>query len=181
MAAMGRVVAGIAMLALSANEAQAAGADCRRAPVYTAPCFSRQQPSPGCAAISYTEAPCFTVHGLLQGSNGVPGIRMWRLGTRRVLGIVGGDGSPAADDLVPQPLYGEMQTETPGWLRSVDAQFRVCPLATEKAGWMQPVCIVSASHVVLTRRHYGFDPPRVSEPPPPSAAPAESRSPPAPR
>jgi hypothetical protein len=175
------IVAVAVVLALNANEAQAAGADCRRVPVYTAPCFSRQQPSAGCAAISDAKAPCFTVHGLLQGSNGVPGIRMWRIGTRRVLGIVGGDGSPAADDLVPRRLYAQMQTETPGWLRSVDAQFRVCPLATEKAGWMQPVCIVSASHVVFTRRHYGFDPPRAPAPPPPSAAPAGSRSPLAPR
>ena len=181
MRAIGRIVAAVALLAIMTGEAEAAGADCRRIPVYTAPCFSRAQPSPGCAAISYARAPCFTVHGLLQGSNGVPGIRMWRIGTKRVLGIVGGDGSPAADDLVPQPLYARMQTETPGWLRSVDARFLVCPLAAEKAGWMQPVCIVSASHVVLTRRHDGFDPPRAPEPLPPSAAPVGSQSPPAPR
>ena len=168
------------MFAFISSGAEAASADCRRVPVYNAPCFSRQQPSPGCIAISYANAPCFTVHGLLQGSNGVPGIRMWRIGTRRVLGIVGGDGSPAADDLVPQPLYARMQTETPGWLRSVDAKFLVCPLATEKAGWMQPVCIVSASDVVFTHRHYGFDPPRAPEPPPPSAIRAGSQSRPAP-
>ena len=172
----GRIVAAIAVFAFTTGEAEAEGADCRRVPVYTAPCFSKQQPNAGCTAISYANAPCFTVHGLLQGSNGVPGIRMWRIGTRRVLGIVGGDGSPAADDLVPQPLYARMQTETPGWLRSVDAKFLVCPLAAEKAGWMQPVCIVSASDVVFTRRHYGFDPPRAPAPQPPSATPAGSRS-----
>jgi hypothetical protein len=53
----------------------------------------------------------------------------------------------------------------------VEGDFRVCPLASEQAGWMRPVCIAGASHVVVTRRHFGFDPP--SEP----AAPPAPRSP----
>ena len=161
----------LGLLASVASQADAAGQDCRRIPVYSAPCFSQTEPHPGCGAIPYAKAPCFTVHGILQGSNGVPAVRLWRSGTKRVLGIVGGDGDPAADGLIPEPLNGQMTTGTVGWLRSAEADFRVCPLATEKAGWMQPVCLVGASHVVFTRRHYGFDPPGTDAAPPTPAGP----------
>ena len=152
------VAAGAVLGLLGAVEAQAAGVDCRRIPVYSAPCFSQPKPHAGCAQIPYAKAPCFIVHGILQGSNGVPAVRLWRSGTKRVLGIVGGGGDPA-EDLIPEPLNTQMTTTTPGWLRSVDADFRVCPLAAEKAGWMQPVCLVGATRVVFTRRHYGLAPP----------------------
>lgn len=152
-------LAGAVLGLLGAAEAQAGGVDCRRVPVYSAPCFSQPKPHAGCEPISYAKAPCFIVHGILQGSNGVPAVRLWRSGTKRVLGIVGGDGDPAADGLIPEPLNTQMATTTPGWLRSARADFRVCPLATEKAGWMQPVCLVGATHVVFTRRHYGLAPP----------------------
>ena len=174
--------AALGLLALVAGEARAAGADCRRIPVYSAPCFSQTKPHAGCAPTSYAKAPCFTVHGILQGSNGVPAVRLWRSGTRRVLGIVGGNGDPAAEGLIPEPLNSQMWTDTPGWLRSVSADFRVCPLAIERAGWMQPVCLVGASHVMFTRRHYGLDPPRNQyDPPPTPEGQVESRSPPRPR
>jgi hypothetical protein len=177
---IGRIVAALGVIALQPAGAEARGGDCRRIPVYTAPCFSQIKPHAGCSPIPYAKAPCFEVRGILQGSNGVPAVRLWRSGTKRVLGVVGGDGDPAADGLIPEPLHAQMTTATPGWLRSVDADFRVCPLAAEKAGWMQPVCIVGATHVVFTRRHYGLDPPR-DGPPPPPAGPAASQSPPAPR
>lgn len=172
---LGRTQVAFVACALLTVDAQAGGVDCRRIPVYSAPCFSQPKPRAGCEPVSYAKAPCFVVHGVLQGSNGVPAVRLWRSGTKRVLGIVGGDGDPAADDLIPEPLDTQMTTTTPGWLRSVEADFRVCPLAVERAGWMQPVCLVGATHVTFTRRHYGFDPP-----PTPAGQP-ESRSPPQPR
>jgi hypothetical protein len=165
---------------LGVGQAQAAGPDCRRIPVYSAPCFSQIKPHPGCRPIPHAEAPCYVVHGILQGSNGVPAVRLWRSGTKRVLGVVGGDGDPAAADLIPEPLNTQMTTGTVGWLRSMDADFRVCPLAAARAGWMQPVCLVGATHVAFTHRHYGFDPPR-DEPRPTPAAQAGSQSLPAPR
>jgi hypothetical protein len=170
-----RMPVALVACALLAAPAQAGGVDCRRIPVYSAPCFSQPKPHAGCEPVSYAKAPCFVVHGILQGSNGVPAVRLWRSGTKRVLGIVGGAGDPAADDLIPEPLNTQMPTTTPGWLRSVEADFRVCPLAVERAGWMQPVCLVGATHVTFTRRHYGFDPP------PTPAGQQESQSPPQPR
>src|SRR5580698_2893644 len=161
----------LGLLASVASQADAAGQDCRRIPVYSAPCFSQTKPHPGCGATADAKAPCFVVHGILHGSNGVPAVRLWRSGTKRVLGIVGGDGDPAADGLIPEPLNSQMTTGTVGWLRSVEADFRVCPLATQKAGWMQPVCLVGATRVVFTRRHYGFDPPRTDAAPPTPAGP----------
>ena len=73
-----------ALALLGTAEAQAGGVDCRRIPVYSAPCFSQPKPHAGCEPIPYAKAPCFTVHGILQGSNGVPAVRLWRSGTKRV-------------------------------------------------------------------------------------------------
>ncbi|MEJ0066735.1 MAG: hypothetical protein WDM85_16045 [Caulobacteraceae bacterium] len=92
---MRRIICTLGLLPPMVGQADAAGADCRRIPVYSAPCFSQAKPHPGCVAISHAKAPCFVVHGILHGSNGVPAVRLWRSGTKRVLGIVGGDGDPA--------------------------------------------------------------------------------------
>jgi hypothetical protein len=170
-----RIVAGAGLLALLAKAAHADGADCRRIPVYSAPCFSQTKPHPGCAPIPYARAPCFVVHGLLGVSNGTPSLRILRLGTRRILGVLGGDGDADSPTVLPPALRAAMAPASPGALNSVTGDFRVCPLAAERAGWMQPVCIVSATRVVVSASQ-----PNRAAPPPSSAAPAGSRSPPAP-
>ncbi|HEY2709671.1 MAG TPA: hypothetical protein VGI95_16600 [Caulobacteraceae bacterium] len=149
-----------ACLLVVAGQAEATVADCRKVPVYTPHCFQLTQPHAGCAAIPYASAPCFSVHGILRGGNGVPAVRLWRSGTKRILGIVGGDGDPAADDLIPAPLSGLTNNPDRGSMRSVEGDFRVCPLALERAGWMRPVCIASATHVVLSPpSRNDYDPP----------------------
>ena len=146
------VAACIAALALiGATQAQA-GDDCRRIPVYSAACFSQIKPHAGCAAISRAKAPCFAVSGELGVSNGVPSLRIRRLGTRRILGVLGGDGDAASPTILPPALRAAMTPASPGDLNAVTGEFQVCPLATERAGWMQPVCIVSAARVAAAPR-----------------------------
>jgi hypothetical protein len=178
MGSVRRVVWALAVLGLASAQAQAAGPDCRRIPVYSAPCFSQTKPHAGCAPIANARAPCFTVRGVLKASNGVPAMRLWRTGTKRILGIVGGDGDPAADGLIPEPLNARLYS-TPGWARSATGDFRICPLATERPGWMQPVCLVGATHVSLSP----VPPPMTNQydPPPTPEGEVESRSPPRPR
>ena len=130
-------------------------------------------------AISDAKAPCFVVHGVLEPANGTPGLRIHKLGTRRLLGVLGGDGDPDSLATPPPDLKAVMTPDLPGDLNSVSGDFRVCPLATERPGWMQPVCIAGATHLTVFRRAprqaYQYDPPPTPE------GEAESQSPPRPR
>jgi len=154
-------VCALSLLALTAGHAGATGQDCRRISVYSASCFSQIKPHRGCTPISVAKAPCFVVRGDLRPSNGTPSLRLHRLGTRRILGVVGGDGEADSPTLLPPALQAAMAPATPGDLNQVTGDFRVCPLASERAGWMQPVCIVSASHVAVVpaRPSNAYDPP----------------------
>jgi hypothetical protein len=151
MRSLGPIV--IAALAI-AGQAAAQGADCRRIPVFAAQCFGTQKPNRRCPVIPSTQQPCFAVHGTIGVSNGTPGIRMWPRGTKRILGVFGGEGDAASPTVLPPKLRAAMDPKAPtrnGALLSVSGDFRICPLATERAGWMRPVCIVSARHVVRCR------------------------------
>jgi hypothetical protein len=138
---------------LAAPAAEAAG-DCRRIPVETAACYFSGKP-PACHTVPTAAQPCFTAPGRLSVYNGTPGIRLWLRGTKRLLGVVGGDGDAESDTLLPPRLRAAMMPTKPGPLLTVVGVFRVCPLATERAGWMRPVCIVSATQVVAIPDSYG--------------------------
>jgi hypothetical protein len=84
-------------------------------------------------------AACFTVHGKMYNANGGSVARIWKIGTKRVLGVT--------RDLPENPesyrgsdfddvLYGD---------------FLVCPYTKEQAGVMQPVCVESAKNLVRRR------------------------------
>ncbi len=90
-------------------------------------------------------APCFTVHGQLRAANGTPTFRIWRLGTKRILGVDDGDDNETP--WMPAPIkqaFGKNAFD-----KLVYADFKVCPLSKQKPGWMQFVCITNARHVVV--------------------------------
>jgi hypothetical protein len=121
-----RTAALIALLALAAAEARAAP-DCRTA---------AQEPQ-----------ACFTVRGRLSVANGAPTFRLRPAGSRRLLGVVGGDGDAASASVLPANLRAAMTPAAPGELTPVTGRFRVCPLAPERAGRMRPVCIAEAGEI----------------------------------
>ncbi|HEX7758004.1 MAG TPA: hypothetical protein VF459_00770 [Caulobacteraceae bacterium] len=127
-----------------------AAADCRRVPVVAATCFSKRGPS-ACPAVS-PPPPCRTVRGRLYGSNGTPGIRLIPSGSRRILGVVGGEGDPESPTLLPPAVAAAMQPPRPGDLTPIFGEFRVCPLALEKRGWMQPVCLAGGRGLAPLKR-----------------------------
>jgi hypothetical protein len=87
-------------------------------------------------------AACFTVHGRLSVYNGGPSLRIWRVGTSRMLGVP----SETAPENVSR-LWGSDQFET-----EIYGDFEVCPFTKDKAGEMQMVCIESASHLLAKQR-----------------------------
>ncbi len=135
---------------LAATAADASAIDCRRTAVLTATCFSMGRVGTACRAQS--PPPCRTIHARLHAANGTPALRLFPIGSRRILGVFGGEGSAESPDLLPPNVAAAMAPPAPGDLKPVSGVFRVCPLALQKPGWMQPVCIASAGHLTVLRR-----------------------------
>jgi hypothetical protein len=77
--------------------------------------------------------------------NGTPSFRIWVIGTNRLLGVHEIEyGDNPERPLMPVQLGQQMG----GDKYELYGDFEVCPLTKERAGWMQMVCVESASHVV---------------------------------
>jgi hypothetical protein len=100
--------------------------------------------SPAAAA----EAPCRTVHGRLSLWNGNPTVRLWVVGTHRVLGVAQPNGT--LEDLPPEILrLWAAGGNDAMWASELYGDFRVCPLAPERPGRMQGVRLESGRNLVL--------------------------------
>jgi hypothetical protein len=82
-------------------------------------------------------AACFVVHGRMYNSSGGSLARIWRIGTRRILGVTGPHHLPSN----VEPLMTDFDHEVVG-------DFLVCPYQMDKPGEMLMVCVQSATHVV---------------------------------
>jgi hypothetical protein len=83
---------------------------------------------------------CFQVHGKVFYSNGTPSLRIWRIGSSRILGVL-----PPENEIVPSNLARALR----GWDREVFADLEVCPFTKDTPGAMQMVCVESATHMVV--------------------------------
>jgi hypothetical protein len=81
-------------------------------------------------------AACFSVHGRLSAYNGNPTMRIWRVGTKRILGV--------EDGPMPLVLQEKMSWDVEAW-----GNFEVCPFTRERSGAMQMVCIESVDDVLF--------------------------------
>ena len=85
----------------------------------------------------------FRLHGRLSAYEGNPRYRIWIIGTKRILGVPGGDQKPPA---MPQKLEALMSG-----LTDIYADFHVTPLTEYQKGVMQWVRIDSVENVVIYR------------------------------
>ena len=113
---------------------------------------------------------CYWTHGRLWIANGNPTYRIWKIGTRRMLGILNGpshfpprveedtelpefpaelDRAYEADNRRHKRETGIMWAVPP----PVFADFEVCPLEPERKGEMQGVCIESAKHIYIDKEY----------------------------
>ena len=90
---------------------------------------------------------CFTVRGRLSVYNGTPALRLWRVGTRRVLGISEQRFSVAGYRNVPE--YVESQTNQNV---AIFGDFLVCPFTRSRPGEMQLVCIEAGMNLVVRKQ-----------------------------
>ena len=103
-------------------------------------------PARPCRAQPALVGRCFHVRGRLSLYNGAPTIRLWRAGTRRMLGV---SASYAREGYgsIPEELESRLTWENELW-----GEFLVCPFTPQRPGEMQMVCVESARNVVSRPR-----------------------------
>jgi hypothetical protein len=92
-----------------------------------------------CRGNNSVVADCYSVHGRMFLANGTPSLRIWPVGTNRLLGVM-----PSEQEIIPVELRQ--------WLNFgmwVYGNFEVCPFTSLKSGYMQFVCVESASNIVI--------------------------------
>jgi hypothetical protein len=102
-----------------------------------------------CRTRSDLVGKCFTVHGRLSVYNGTPSIRLWPIGSKRLLGVLDPkDPSNApGPSIFPTSIAGKLD-----WNKDVLGDFLVCPLTRAKPGRMQTICIESVKNLTV-REH----------------------------
>ena len=90
---------------------------------------------------------CFSVRGRLSVYNGAPAVRLWPIGTRRVLGISEQRFNLPGYRNLPESLTHELNGEN-----EILGDFVVCPFTRPKPREMQLVCIESAKNVSVQKR-----------------------------
>lgn len=143
----------IAALALCALAAQVVA---QEAPKRKVPCKTPENAS-----------SCYWTRGRITCCNGNPAMRMWKVGTMRILGIFSGPNAWQADvedslhPQLPSNLEEAYEAEYKRRMAVKDrdaadtepvfGDFEICPLEPERPGWMQSVCIESARNLFFQK------------------------------
>jgi hypothetical protein len=91
--------------------------------------------------------PCFKVRGRMALYNGTPTVRIWPVGTNRILGISEARFYLEGYDNVSEELVRQLS-----WDTAMFADFTVCPFTNEQPGVMRLVCVESAENVSIRKR-----------------------------
>ena len=104
--------------------------------------------SVGCKHHNSFAGSCFTFHGRVGLYEGSPDMRIWPVGSKRLLGVL-----PSENEDVPDALRKLFLSI--GDAAYIFGTFEACPLTSEQPGHMQYVCIRSANsmHIVSTVHH----------------------------
>ena len=108
-----------------------------------------QRPS-RCRAHPDLVGRCRIVHGRLSVWNGTPSLRIWIVGTNRMLGLSEWRLGGTERDLLPANVQTALGEHPPD--RDVFGDFEVCPFTRSRPGWMQFVCVASARNLVPRTR-----------------------------
>jgi hypothetical protein len=105
--------------------------------------------APSCKRRPDVVGKCFNVHGRLSVYNGTPSIRLWPLGTKRLLGVIDPNdvANTPGETILPVDIKNKLD-----WDKDVFGDFIVCPLTRQQPGRMQTVCIESGKNLII-REH----------------------------
>ena len=90
---------------------------------------------------------CFDVHGRLSVYNGAPALRIWKIGTKRMLGV--------SEQRFMIPGYGNVPEDIRAQIdqdKVLSGDYLVCPFTRPKSNEMQMVCIEKVSNLVVKKR-----------------------------
>lgn len=90
---------------------------------------------------------CFTVHGRLSVYNGAPAMRIWKVGTKRMLGISEQRFAAEGYRNVPEAIQNQLNQDV-----EIFGDFLVCPFTRPKAGEMQMVCVEDGKNLKVQKR-----------------------------
>ena len=96
---------------------------------------------PPCRHDPRVASSCFTVHGRLTVGQGSPGVRIWPVGTKRLLGVE--DEPPN----VPANVSARFSRAVFDTKDAIFGDFDICPLERERPGHMRLVCVAAATHL----------------------------------
>jgi hypothetical protein len=85
---------------------------------------------------------CFQVRGRLSVYNGAPALRIWKIGTRRILGISEQRFQEPGYANLPEDIRNQVSGES-----DLFGDFIVCPFTQPRAGEMQLVCVESGKNL----------------------------------
>src|SRR4051812_48518534 len=87
--------------------------------------------------VGHTDEACRTIHGRMSVYNGAPSVRIWIIGTKRLVGVH--DQNYANLDYLPAKVRKLWESSGDVWSHSVYGDFRICAVTPEHPGWMQIV------------------------------------------
>jgi len=93
---------------------------------------------------------CREIHGRVTAYNGTPTFRIWVVGTHRLIAPVARDWRESEEGGMLPPNVRAALGNRPFQTR-VFADFEICPVARQRPGWMQDVCVVSARRLHVVR------------------------------
>src|SRR4051812_41631513 len=96
-----------------------------------------------CAKRTDLADPCYQIHGRLYLTNGTPSVKIWVIGTKRILAVQTLEDSE--ENIMPAKVSSQfLNTAT-----QVFADFQVCPFEKDTPGHMRMVCIESAKNMIV--------------------------------
>lgn len=105
-----------------------------------------QQPERSCKDHPQLIGKCFTVHGRLSVYNGAPTLRIWKVGTRRMLGVSEQRFAVAGYRNIPEDIGKQVTFDT-----ALYGDYLVCPFTRSRPGEMQLVCIEKGKNLVARK------------------------------
>jgi hypothetical protein len=87
-------------------------------------------------------APCFSIRGRMNYWNGAPSVRIWKVGSRRMLGVSEGRFKVEGYSNLPREITARLT-----WDVDLFGDFVVCPFTREQPGVMQLMCVDAATNL----------------------------------
>jgi hypothetical protein len=94
---------------------------------------------------------CYWTRGRVTLGAGTPAYRMWKVGTKRLLGIYSGPSVDrrSIDNEDPEFPVNVQQSWQARTGHTLWGDFEVCPLEPERSGIMQAACVESAKNIFI--------------------------------